>query len=141
MQAVPNLTIKPAARPKDRVETSNLATVATLTLFNIYLGHHLGLYQALVLGRPSTAADIATWLDLDERFIRDWLEQQAEAGVLEIENPEAEPAARCYDLPPAQAKLVDEWKNGDSHLNSEYFRSILWPATSASANKQSIVER
>lgn len=115
MQAILNLVTRQVIRPKDQEETSSQPVAVRLNVFNIYLGHHLGLYQALVLGHPSTASDLALWLDIDERFVRDWLEQQANAGILEIENPEAKPATRRFYLPPVQAERLVDLKNGNNH--------------------------
>lgn len=71
---------------------------------NDYLGHLLGFYQALCDGLPLTAYEIAIWTGSDEAFVYDWLEQQAAAGILVIEAPEVEGAARRFRLSQAEEK-------------------------------------
>ena len=85
-----------------------LVTAATgaLELFGIYLGDRLGLYDLLADGTPRTSADVAAAAAIDERYAREWLEQQAVAGVLEVDDAGAEPAARRFHLPSAHVGAV-----------------------------------
>ncbi len=48
----------------------------------ITLGTQLGLYEAMAQRGPMTAADVAAASGLSERFVLEWLRQQASAGVL-----------------------------------------------------------
>ncbi|MBK8561534.1 class I SAM-dependent methyltransferase [Candidatus Amarobacter glycogenicus] len=48
----------------------------------IRLGGRLGLYEAMAQRGPMTAADVAAAAGLNERFVLEWLRQQASAGVL-----------------------------------------------------------
>ena len=52
-----------------------------LEALTIYLGDRLGLYEAL-RGAPATPAELAARAGIDERYAREWLEQQAVAGLL-----------------------------------------------------------
>jgi 2-polyprenyl-3-methyl-5-hydroxy-6-metoxy-1,4-benzoquinol methylase len=65
---------------------------------SIWLGDRLGLYVALANG-PATAAELAAGAGADARMVREWLEQQAVGGLLEVEDPAAAPDARRYRLP------------------------------------------
>jgi 2-polyprenyl-3-methyl-5-hydroxy-6-metoxy-1,4-benzoquinol methylase len=56
-------------------------------------------YEALAETGPLTPAELAARTRTNERYIREWLEQQAVAGVLEVDDADAEPSARRYDLP------------------------------------------
>lgn len=49
----------------------------------IYLGHHLGLYRALDGAGPLTSAELAERTHLHERWVREWLQGQAAAGLLD----------------------------------------------------------
>ncbi len=49
----------------------------------IYLGDRLGLYRALAGAGPLDSAEIAEKTGLSERWLREWLQQQGAAGVLE----------------------------------------------------------
>jgi len=50
-----------------------------------YLGDRLGLYRALADAGPSTSEELAGKTGLHERWVREWLRQQAAAGILEHE--------------------------------------------------------
>jgi SAM-dependent methyltransferase len=55
----------------------------------VYLGDELGLYRALAEGGPATSAELAGRSGLDERWVREWLYNQAAAGLIEVETPSA----------------------------------------------------
>lgn len=65
----------------DRVVT---ATVGLLDLATIHLGERLGLYASLRDHGPATSAELAGRTGTDERYIREWLEQQAVTAVLTV---------------------------------------------------------
>jgi SAM-dependent methyltransferase len=48
-----------------------------------YLGLRLGLYRSLADDGPATPAELATRTGLNERLVREWLEQQAATEVLD----------------------------------------------------------
>jgi 2-polyprenyl-3-methyl-5-hydroxy-6-metoxy-1,4-benzoquinol methylase len=54
-------------------------------LHAVYLGDRLGLYRALADG-AATSAEVAAATATDERYVREWLEHQAVAGILEVED-------------------------------------------------------
>ena len=58
------------------------ATIHTLELYGIYLGKELGLYEALKFERRITPPELARTAGIAPRYAREWLEQQAVAGVL-----------------------------------------------------------
>jgi SAM-dependent methyltransferase len=91
------------------VERLFAATIGTLELASIHLGERLGLYRALADGGDATPAELAGRTVTDERYVREWLEQQAVAGFLSVDDADAEPGTRCYGLPAAhRAVFVDE---------------------------------
>ena len=49
----------------------------------IYLGDRMGLYQALDGAGPMTSEDLAQKTGLHERWLREWLEGQATAGLID----------------------------------------------------------
>jgi SAM-dependent methyltransferase len=59
------------------------ALTAAAELFTVELGRELGLYAALRDG-PLDAAELAKAAGIDERYAREWLEQQAAAGLLTV---------------------------------------------------------
>ncbi|HJR79373.1 MAG TPA: methyltransferase domain-containing protein [Anaerolineales bacterium] len=80
----------------------------TFNMFSIYIGDRLGLYRVLAEGGPATSAELASRTGTHERYIREWLEQQTVAGILEVED-ETQPAeSRRFRLPEGHAEpLVD----------------------------------
>ncbi|MGH2450139.1 MAG: methyltransferase domain-containing protein, partial [Candidatus Limnocylindria bacterium] len=75
------------------------AALGAYELLTVYLGHKLGLYRALADRGDAAAADLATATGTNERYAREWLEQQAVAGILEVDDAEAAPEERRYRIP------------------------------------------
>lgn len=72
-------------------------------------GRELGLYAALRGSGGATPSEVATAAGLDTRYVREWLEHQAVAGVVAVAEPDAAPDRRRYTLPEAHAVvLLDE---------------------------------
>ena len=71
-------------------------TVGALELFSIHLGRELGLYRWL--STPQTPDQLAETAGIDQRYAREWLEQQAVSGLVQVDNPEADPIRRVYWL-------------------------------------------
>lgn len=91
------------------------ATIASLELLTVHLGWRLGLYRALAESGPLTAAALAARAGIDPRYSREWLEQQATAGLLDVDDADVPADARCYRLPPEHAEvLVDA--DSESHV-------------------------
>lgn len=93
------------------VERLFSSAVETLELASIHLGNRLGLYRALDAGGDATAAELAARTNTSERYLREWLEHQAVAGFLTVEQPDAEPHARRYRLPAAHRAVFVEEKD------------------------------
>jgi SAM-dependent methyltransferase len=73
------------------------------------IGRDLGLYAALRGHDGSTAAEVAARAGVDGRYAREWLEHQAVAGVVTVDDPAAAPDERRFALPEAHAvALLDE---------------------------------
>lgn len=79
------------------------------TLLTIELGRRFGLYRALRDYGPLTASALARITGAAPRYAREWLEQQASAGILAARDAEPNDAARRFSLPAHHAPvLVDE---------------------------------
>ena len=61
------------------------AAAGAFDLFAIYLGDRLGLYEVLASDGPLASAELAARTGTDARYIREWLEQQAVAGIVGVE--------------------------------------------------------
>ena len=81
----------------------------TFEIFSVYIGVRLGFYPALAAGGPLTSTELASRTGTAERYAREWLEQQAVAGILEVDDEKAEARKRRFGLPAAYVEvLVDE---------------------------------
>ncbi len=74
--------------------------LGALEVVTVHLGVRLGLYAALVT--PRTAAGLAADTGIDERYSREWLEQQAIAGLVSVIEP-GDADDRVYGLNAEQA--------------------------------------
>src|SRR5215207_9685116 len=82
--------------------------IDSLEIFCVYVGDQLGFYQALHEDGPATARELAARAGTNERYTREWLEQQATAGYLAVDNPEASADERRFRLPEGyEAVFVD----------------------------------
>ncbi len=81
------------------------ANLAAYELATIYLGDRLGLYKALREGGPATPVELARRTGTAERYVREWLEQQAVAGFLEVQN-DGNAAERSYALGREHAEVL-----------------------------------
>jgi 2-polyprenyl-3-methyl-5-hydroxy-6-metoxy-1,4-benzoquinol methylase len=79
------------------------ATLGMMDVLAVYIGDRLGLYRALRDDGPATAPELASRAGIDERYAREWLEQQAATGILEVDDASAATEARRYALPDAYA--------------------------------------
>jgi predicted O-methyltransferase YrrM len=61
------------------------STLGFVDVLSAYVGDRLGWYRSLVDDGPATPAELATRTSCDERYAREWLEQQAVSGVLTVE--------------------------------------------------------
>jgi hypothetical protein len=96
--------------PTDRTDalTERLfaGTIGALELFSIYLGTELGLYQALAGHGPLSPAGLAERAGIAPRYAREWLEQQAVAGQLEVDDPGASGDERRFRLADEHARVL-----------------------------------
>ena len=80
----------------------------TFNLASIYIGDRLGLYRALTEGGPAAAKDLADRTHTHPRYIREWLEQQSVAGILQVDDERQDPDQRRYSLPDGHAEpMID----------------------------------
>jgi 2-polyprenyl-3-methyl-5-hydroxy-6-metoxy-1,4-benzoquinol methylase len=75
-------------------------------IFSIYIGHRLGFYDALAMRDSLTSGELASHTNTNERCVREWLEQQTVAGILEVEDETAEAKARKFRLPSGHAEVL-----------------------------------
>ncbi|MCO5221461.1 MAG: methyltransferase domain-containing protein [Thermomicrobiales bacterium] len=79
-----------------------------LDLFSVYIGDQLGFYRLLVSGGPATSMQLAERAGTNERYTREWLEQQAVTGFLAVDDPTKPVTERVFSLPAGyEAVFVD----------------------------------
>ncbi|MGZ8593845.1 MAG: class I SAM-dependent methyltransferase [Actinomycetota bacterium] len=88
------------------LERIRASTLGALELFGVYLGDRLGFYRAFAGGDALTSAELAQRTGTAERHTREWLEQQAASGVLEVDDPGADALERRYRLPSEHARVL-----------------------------------
>ena len=76
-------------RRDELVERLFGAALGAMDLLCVYLGDRLGMYKALADAGPSTSAELASAAGVNERYAREWLEQQTMSGILEALDPDA----------------------------------------------------
>ena len=75
-------------------------------LYMVYVGDRLGFYRELVELGPATPAELSTAAGTNERYTREWLEQQAVTGILEVEDVAVEADVRRYRLPEGHEEVL-----------------------------------
>ena len=80
--------------------------IGAMEVASVYLGDRLGLYRAMADGGSATSAELAERTGTHERYVREWLEQQAVMGILEVEGGEEDGSARRYMLPEGHAEVL-----------------------------------
>jgi SAM-dependent methyltransferase len=79
------------------------ASLGAFDVLAVYLGVRLGLYRALNELGSATPEELAAAAGLHERYVREWLEQQARSGILEVDDE------RRFSLPAGHDEaLLDE---------------------------------
>jgi SAM-dependent methyltransferase len=74
----------------------------------IYLGDRLGWYDDIVANGPVTARGLARRTESDERYAREWLEQQAATGYLVCANPGDAIEHRRFHMEPGTAEALTD---------------------------------
>lgn len=99
-------------RPVDEMQRDALieqmleGASGVFNIFTIYIGDRLGLYEALYRHGPSTSTELAVDTGTHERYIREWLEQQTVADIVEVDDPSKTALEREYRLPAGHAEVL-----------------------------------
>lgn len=97
-----------AARRDELMAHIFRAVLGGQDIIHLYLGHKLGLYRALSGVEDATPADLAVLAGIDERYAREWLEQQAVTGMLDVAEETGDGRCRRYRLPDGAAEVLCE---------------------------------
>lgn len=80
--------------------------IGSLEIGTMWLGLRLGLYEATADG--TTFAGLATRTGVAPRYAQEWLEQQAIAGLVHVDDAAVAAEERTYRLTPAQRMVLAE---------------------------------
>jgi 2-polyprenyl-3-methyl-5-hydroxy-6-metoxy-1,4-benzoquinol methylase len=94
----------------------------------IVLGDRLGLYKAMVDGKPITPAELASRTGTSERYVREWLNANAASGYIAYDAD-----TKKYTLPPEQALAL-------AVENSPAFLPGAFQIISSCFNDQAMIE-
>jgi 2-polyprenyl-3-methyl-5-hydroxy-6-metoxy-1,4-benzoquinol methylase len=97
---------EPAARRDALAGRLIEATLGLMEVGAVYIGDRLGLYRALARGTGMTSVQLAAETGAHERYVREWLEQQAVGGFLEVDDQGRSAGTRRYSLPPGHAEVL-----------------------------------
>jgi 2-polyprenyl-3-methyl-5-hydroxy-6-metoxy-1,4-benzoquinol methylase len=101
------VTTTDSHRADELVERLFAGVLGMIDIQMTYLGDRLGLYRALANG-DAIAPELARATGCDPRYVREWLEQQAVADVLSVDDPSLPPDKRRYRLPNAYAEPLTD---------------------------------
>jgi 2-polyprenyl-3-methyl-5-hydroxy-6-metoxy-1,4-benzoquinol methylase len=88
---------------------------ASLSSALVYIGQKLGLYQAMAAAGSVTPAELAKLTNTNERYVREWLINQAAGGYAQYD-----PETKRFSLTPEQAvALTDE--NSPFYVGGGFF--------------------
>jgi 2-polyprenyl-3-methyl-5-hydroxy-6-metoxy-1,4-benzoquinol methylase len=90
------------SRAEALTERLMMNAVGAFELFSVYVGDTLGLYKVVHERDAVSAAELADAAGIDERYAREWLEGQAAAGLLEVEEADV----MRFRLPPGHDEAL-----------------------------------
>jgi len=82
--------------------------LGAFNIFAVHIGDALGFYRQLATDGGLTSAELAERSGTQERYAREWLEQQAAACVLDVEESRNGNAERRYSLSPGRAEVLTD---------------------------------
>lgn len=83
------------------------ATVEAMDIASIHLGDRIGYYRALAQLGSATPDQLANHVGANERYTREWLEQQAVTGILDVADT-GDAATRRYILPDGHVEALTD---------------------------------
>jgi SAM-dependent methyltransferase/uncharacterized protein YggL (DUF469 family) len=101
-----SLTGEQATERDEFVDRMIQSMSGVFDIYTIYIGGQLGFYQELSKNGPVTTSELATLTSTNERYVREWLEQQTVSGILEVRNVNGHPSARRFRLTPGRAEVL-----------------------------------
>jgi 2-polyprenyl-3-methyl-5-hydroxy-6-metoxy-1,4-benzoquinol methylase len=117
-----------AARAEEFVGRLFMASLGAFEVMTVYVGGKLGLYQSLRDDGPASPGELAARTHIAERYAQEFLEQQAAAGIITVDDASKPAMERRYTLPEEHAEpLLDR----DSPFSIEPLVRFIGPMTAA----------
>ncbi len=110
------------------------AALGTFDMFAIYVGDRLDYYRLLADHGPLTTHGLAQRAGTEERYTREWLEQQAVAGFITMTSADPLGEHRQFDLP---SEYVDVFTD---ELSLSYLAPLARMLAAAGAKLSSVVD-
>lgn len=108
MKTTGQSTMDTAARDRDALMGRLLeSAIGTFNIFSVHIGGRLGFYRELATG-PLTASGLAARTNTQQRYVREWLEQQTVAGILRVDDPGSAPEERRFTLPEGHREVLTD---------------------------------
>lgn len=82
--------------------------LGAMNIFAVYIGDRLGYYRELACCTGLTPAALAQRTGTQERYVREWLEQQAAACMVEVVAGKNGGGENCYSLSPGYAEVLTD---------------------------------
>ena len=82
------------------------AILGIFDVYSVYLGVRLGFYRSLFVEGSATSTELAGRARTEERYTREWLEQQAVTGILTCDSPDAPSLERRFSLPAGYERIL-----------------------------------
>ena len=84
------------------------AALGTFDVFAIYVGDRLSYYRLLGDSGPLTTTELAELAGTEERYTREWLEQQAVSGFVYVSEMSDDGKSRKFALPDEYAEVLTD---------------------------------
>jgi 2-polyprenyl-3-methyl-5-hydroxy-6-metoxy-1,4-benzoquinol methylase len=85
MTTIDEAQTSPAAAAEEVSGRLFMEGVGAFHLLCVHVGRKLGLYRALADAEPLSAAELAERTGLDQRYVREWLQAEATAGLVTVD--------------------------------------------------------
>lgn len=110
------------------------AALGTFDVFAIYVGDRLGYYGILGEKGPMTTGELAAAAGTEERYTREWLEQQAVSGFVYVAEMSDDGLARRFAIPDEYLSVLSD------PLSLSYLAPLARMLAAAGAKLPAVVE-
>jgi SAM-dependent methyltransferase len=110
------------------------SALGTFDIFAIYVGDRLDYYRQLMDHGPLTTHELAQRAGTEERYTREWLEQQAVSGFITMYTPETTGEPRRFTLPTEYAEVLTD------ELSLSYLAPLARMLAAAGSKLSAVVE-